>query len=142
MARGKVFARLGNRLKPGMWLLTQLYRYYVPAPPAKADRVIAFVPFLDPPDGYDQPVCAAYGLRFPKAVGPGVYVKKRGQLRTILGKLAGRTGGVDYQSIGAGFPQADRTDVWIIPLCDLTSDGDVVEKLVRPALRLQAVAGS
>jgi hypothetical protein len=143
--RTKVFARLSNRLNAKAWMLTRLHRCYVPRTPGgSVDRVIAVLPVLDPPRGYDEPICVACAVILSRPVRPETFTKNqnRKRFRTLLDRLEGQVGVVELPGeVGSLYPQATRASIVVVPLCDLAGERDLVERLIMPALAKQP-AGS
>lgn len=138
-----VFARVGNRLNPKAWLLTQLCRFYVPKSASDSvDRVIAIMPVLDPPEGYDEPICTACILKLSRSVKPKAFTKKRKPFRALPARLGGRVGVFELPRpvMVSLFPQASDASVVVVLLCGLTGECDLVEQLVKPALAAQPPA--
>ena len=134
-ARNKVFARIGNRLNPKVWLLTQLFRYYVPAGKA-ADRMIVVVPVLDPPGGWAEPICVGISLTLATSLkGTRSLAKTRRHLRPVIDGIDGRPGihAVEADNIPS-LLNAVRAQVVVVPLCDLADEAALLTRLIEPAL--------
>jgi hypothetical protein len=137
--KNNVFARLGNRLNPRAWLLTRLYRCYAPkAADGTVDRAIAIVPALDPPAGFDEPICLACHLSFSQFVKPASLTRKRKWLRTLPNEIAGlgERFALPNAVVHSLLPHARRIDCVVAPLCDLTGGSELVDRLLTPVLAL------
>lgn len=130
----------------GEWLLWWCYRFYAPKGAGETfDRLIAVVCHLSPPDGadHDYATLTAAAVRFPR---PTTFAETYGSwngtdvvTRAALGGAVVTLAPADLTEFS---PHASAVAALAFPLCELTSEADLEERLVRPLLAAEAALGA
>lgn len=143
-SNANVTSDIGPALNSDRWLVSYLYRFYFPDD-AEHDRMVGVVIHLDPPDGYDEPVCLAFAARFPGAQTHDAIWRTWWDTEPTFCALRGAAtvGPVVPEAYQEFLPSAAVVSGIVIPLVSLACEGDlrcrVVEPLLAAVAALEAV---
>lgn len=146
--RNRVSGQLGNSLSDGRkWVPDYIYRCYTLVEESQAaQRVIAvfWYFYFDPGDAYEVASCTVVAARLGAPMPPATLLLHDWNIGAAQ-QAAGRSA-VPIVLSGAAIkpllPSALAAAGFVLPLCELTSDAILEDRLVSPILAAEAALGA
>jgi hypothetical protein len=138
--KNRVSYELGNGLDAHAWLLSSLWRFYVPRHEQSSTRLIAFELRLDPGPSMDEPILLVLVARAKASRSLRDVWASWADADKLLEFASGQTGPVavppEILQAEKLAPSAEQGVALCVPLFDLNGTDALEKRVVQPALKI------